>query len=249
MRAYQKLCTEFYEIDKPEAPAEAYAFYRQFVSQAKGPVLEPMCGSGRFLLPLLAEGFDVEGSDSSPQMLEACRQKAAKRGLKPRLREETLEALAPDERYQLAFICSGSFSIFIDMKTVRENLKRLHGSLAKGGKLVIEAERYGGVPSGPGNWGGRWVKRPDGAKIVVNWLNQAGPEPKVNDCLLRYDLIKDGKIIETEVEDFPLRSYDEAEFEGLLKEAGFSGIKRWRTFAFEAPGPKDESLLFEAVKV
>ena len=90
--------------------------------------------------------------------------------------------------------------------------------------------------------------RPDGAKIVVNWLNQPGPEAKVNSSLLRYDLIKDGKVLETEVEDFPLRFFEPQELHQLLAEAGFNGIKRWRLFEFMEPGPDDETLLFEATK-
>ncbi len=248
MPAYLNLCTEFYDIDKPEPPADAYAFYRHYALAAKGPILEPMCGSGRFLLPLLAERFDIEGVDNSPQMLEACKRKAAQRGLKPRLQCLPLESLAVENRYRLAFIPSGSFSLFIGMETVRAVLKRLHASLSGGGKLVLEAEAYRGTPSGSSPWGGRWVLRPDGAKIVVNWLNQPGPEAKVNSSLLRYDLIQEGRIIETEVEDFPLRFFEPQEMHQLLAEAGFTEIKRWSLFDFKEPGPDDETLLFEAVK-
>ena len=50
MNSYRRLCTEFYDIDKPRPPDEAFAFYRGRAEQVKGPILEPMCGSGRFLL-------------------------------------------------------------------------------------------------------------------------------------------------------------------------------------------------------
>jgi SAM-dependent methyltransferase len=248
MPAYLNLCTEFYDIDKPEPPADAFAFYRRYASAAKGPILEPMCGSGRFLLPLLAEGFDIEGTDNSPQMLDACKRKAARRGLDLKVQCQSVDSMEVENRYHLAFIPSGSFSLFIDMQTVRAVLRRLHACLASGGKLVLEAEAYDGTPSGSCPWGGRWVQRPDGAKILVNWLNQPGPEPKVNSSLLRYELIKEGKILETEVEDFPLRFFEDQEMRQLLAEAGFSGIKRWKPFQFEEAGPEEGILLFEAVK-
>lgn len=49
---YRDLCTQVYDLSKPEPPEEAYTFYRVYASNAKGPILEPMCGTGRFLLPL-----------------------------------------------------------------------------------------------------------------------------------------------------------------------------------------------------
>src|SRR5438128_1166120 len=70
---------------------------------ANGPVLEPMCGSGRFLLALLAAGIDVDGIDASAAMLDACRRHAAARGLAPSLHAAALERLALPRRYALAF--------------------------------------------------------------------------------------------------------------------------------------------------
>jgi len=56
MAAYGSLCTEFYDLDKPSAPADALAFYVERARKAGGRVLEPMCGSGRFLLPMSLAG-------------------------------------------------------------------------------------------------------------------------------------------------------------------------------------------------
>ena len=46
---YLKLCTQVYDLSKPTPPEEAYAFYRSYIEATRGPILEPMCGSGRFL--------------------------------------------------------------------------------------------------------------------------------------------------------------------------------------------------------
>ncbi|CZL29099.1 putative acetyltransferase YhhY [Legionella pneumophila] len=73
---YQSLCTEVYDLSKPNAPHDAYPFYRSYAVEAKGPILEPMCGTGRFLLPLAEEGFDVHGFDASQPMLERLHAKA-----------------------------------------------------------------------------------------------------------------------------------------------------------------------------
>ncbi len=50
---------------------------------ANGPILEPMCGTGRFLLPLIEDGFDVHGFDASDHMLGVLHAKAKPKNLKP----------------------------------------------------------------------------------------------------------------------------------------------------------------------
>lgn len=55
---YLSLCTQVYDLSKPAPPEEAFRFYREYVMRAKGAILEPMCGTGRFLLPLMEDGFD-----------------------------------------------------------------------------------------------------------------------------------------------------------------------------------------------
>jgi len=48
---YRSLSTDVYEIIYAETPPDELEFFlRRFVS-AGDPVLEPMCGSGRFLIP------------------------------------------------------------------------------------------------------------------------------------------------------------------------------------------------------
>ena len=80
---YLSLCTEVYELSKPNPPEDAYAFYRDYAVKVNGPILEPMCGTGRFLLPLLEEGFDVHGFDASDHMLGVLHAKAETKNLKP----------------------------------------------------------------------------------------------------------------------------------------------------------------------
>ena len=50
---YLNLCTQVYELSKPKVPEADYNFYKSYLQDAKGKILEPMCGTGRFLLPSL----------------------------------------------------------------------------------------------------------------------------------------------------------------------------------------------------
>jgi hypothetical protein len=245
MNSYRRLCTEFYDIDKPEPPDEAYAFYRRRAEQAKGPILEPMCGSGRFLLPLLADGIDIDGTDASTDMLGACRSKAEARGLAPRLYQQFLHELDLPQRYKLVMIPGGSFGLVTDPAQVKESLRRLHAHMDLGGALVMAIERL--MPEQPegGSWGGRWVQRPDGARIVISQLTHFSPAERISHSVHRYELIKDGRLLETEWEELDLRLYDAGEFSALLEGAGFTGIQMHGDYDLRPLEPGDDTIIFE----
>ena len=49
---YGNLCTEMYEILHAEAPQDELNFYLSYAEKGK-KILEPLCGSGRFLGPFV----------------------------------------------------------------------------------------------------------------------------------------------------------------------------------------------------
>jgi len=237
--SYGKLCTEFYDIDKPEPPPDAFDFYLAQAERAGGAILEPMCGSGRFLLPLLARGFDVVGSDASPHMLAACRAHARRLGLEPALKEERLDALTNDRRFALIFIPSGSFCLITDEAAAFAGLVRVRELLVPNGRFIVEVERRDRTRCSElsGTWGGRWVTRPDGAKIVLSWLSQYVAPSGISSTLHRYELLKEGRLWAREFEDFELKLYELSAFRELLTRAGFSQIQALTPYSLE---PVDE---------
>jgi SAM-dependent methyltransferase len=100
MNSYKTLCTEFYDIDKPNAPEEALNFYLHYAEKANGPILELMSGSGRLLIPLLERQYDVDGQDASPYMLRACQERCRNKGLTPVLYEQFLDRLDLPRQYR-----------------------------------------------------------------------------------------------------------------------------------------------------
>ena len=245
MSSYGSLCTEFYDIDKPAPPPDAFDFYLAEAERAGGPILEPMCGSGRFLLPLLARGFDIVGSDASADMLAACRTRARSLGLVPALEEQRLEALTADRSYQLVFIPSGSFCLITNEVQALAGLVRVRELLAPTGRFIVEVElRDRARPSElSGTWGGRWVTRADGAKIVLSWLSQYVAPSGISSALHRYDLVKEGRLLAQEFEDFELKLYELSEFRELLLRAGFTRIQALTPYSLE---PIDESSSVDA---
>ena len=50
-------------------------FYLSYAEKEMS-ILEPLCGSGRFLIPFLEKGYQIKGVDNSREMLEKLKQKA-----------------------------------------------------------------------------------------------------------------------------------------------------------------------------
>jgi SAM-dependent methyltransferase len=248
LESYGNLCTQFYDISKPEPPPEAFDYYLKLCKSAGGPVLEPMCGSGRFLIPLMERGIDIEGTDASPDMLKACRETAANKGLKPVLYEQFMEETALPKKYLLIFIAAGSFVLVTDKQAARTSLRKIYGHLLPAGEVVLEILTPNAVDRALGEWKGRWVTRQDGATIIFSALDTYDATEKVSRSLHRYELFKSGRLTATELEHFAMRLYEKDEFAALLKEAGFTDIHATRPYGDSEPDEKDNIIVFSAYR-
>ncbi len=248
LNSYLSLCAEFYDLIRPHPPEDAYAFYRTYVVNAGGVAMEPMCGSGRFLLPLLKENFEVIGFDASKHMLSALHAKAKIQHLKPEVWQGFVEDLNRTQRYNLIFIPSGSFGHLINFDSVKKSLKVFYDHLNDDGILLFEAETSKIVPDQLGVWRGIVCHKPDGNFILVNRLTTY--ENNVCYSIDRYELVEKGQIIQTEIESFNVRIYDEPlVLIDMLKEVGFKEIKTIKAFDSSlSPDEDDSSIVYECRK-
>lgn len=248
LKIYGKLCTEVYDITKPQVPKDALEFYLRHLESAVEPVLEPMCGSGRFLIPFLELGIDIDGADASPDMLRACREHCKRKGLRAVLYKQFLQELSLPRQYGFIFIPAASFGLIVDRQAAKDSLKRLYDHLLPDGKLVLEVETPRAQPKTPGKWDGLWVTRPDGAKIVLSSLPTYDSEEQVRRDIHRYELFRNGHLVETELEYFALRFYERDEFEQLLKASGFRNIRATKVYGDAEPYIEETTIAFECKK-
>jgi hypothetical protein len=243
---YLSLCTEVYDLSKPNPPEDAYAFYRSYVMKAKGPILEPMCGTGRFLLPLIEERFDVHGFDASEPMLEALQAKARAKNLNPTVWKGFAEELKSSEKYQLIFIPSGSFCLLIDPVTAKKALQVFFECLSDDGVLLFEIDTLKAVPP-LDVWRGSVWHKPDGQMIMLSQL--ATLKDNVCNSIGKYELVQNNSIVHTEVEELKVRIYDPLELVEILKSCGFKHIRMIKAFDSNAtPDAQDEAIVYECRK-
>lgn len=109
---YGTLATEVYELDKPIGHSFGdVEYYARELAGMRGKILEPAVGTGRILIPLLEAGLDVDGLDSSREMLAVCRQHCRDRGLDPVLREADMTAFTQPGAFEAVIIPTGSITL------------------------------------------------------------------------------------------------------------------------------------------
>jgi hypothetical protein len=243
---YKRLLTEAYDLDKPAPPPVEIEYYRGHIKRATGGVLEAMCGSGRFLLPLLAEGVDIEGCDASPAMLDACARHAQTRGLAaPRLHCQLLQELRVPRQFGLIFCGGGSFGLIADDGDVARALTALRDHLLPGGTVLLEVETPRAAAR-PGVWSGRAWTRGDGTTITLRMITAYDPEAAVETGVGIYELFTNDGPPEVEVNRWIRRLWSPQEIDAALVEAGFGKVRVTRAFSTDACEGSEEMVSVRA---
>ncbi|MFW5998749.1 MAG: class I SAM-dependent methyltransferase [Bacillota bacterium] len=247
MNMYQELCTKFYDLDKPEPPQEELNFYLKYIEKAHEPILEPMSGSGRFLIPLLEMGYSVEGIDASTSMLSACKQKMEEKGVNTKLYKQFLDKIELSYKYGLIFIPSGSFGLIIEDKEIQNSLKKIYYYLKPGGKFIVEVETPEVKPDKLGQVYRKVQEKQDGSKLVMTcFCNSYIKEKRILQNINKYELYQDGKLKEKELEEFNLKLYNREDFKDLLLQTGFTNVKKIKSKLND--NEKEVSTIFEGEK-
>lgn len=245
--SYQSLCTEFYDLTMLQARDRELTFYKNLLINAKGPILEAMCGSGRVLIPLLQEGLVLDGVDNSPFMLESCRQRCKNQGLTVELYNQPIQKLSLPKTYNIIFITIGSFQLIYDLTQALNTLKVLRQHLLPDGKLILENFiPWKGIKTGihdsiietessfltseskTHTLDNSEIRKY--TKIKLNFKNQL-----VRNQTL-YEKWKDDKLILEEEEEYLVRWYYRFEMQLFLENAGFSSVEIHDESFNENPG-------------
>ena len=128
----------FYDLEY-DAFDDDLEFYRQFASEAHGPVLELGCGTGRVLSALVGLGLPLTGVDNSPEMLRRARARLPDHVslIESDMRCLT-EATLPDAPYWLAFSAINSWLHLPDVAAQLCALRSLRSVVVSGGLLLLD---------------------------------------------------------------------------------------------------------------
>jgi 2-polyprenyl-3-methyl-5-hydroxy-6-metoxy-1,4-benzoquinol methylase len=231
MMMYGTLCTEFYDADKKFATSDEINFYKSIFDK-NTLLLEPMCGSGRLLIPLMQEGYTIHGIDSSSHMLKSCQERASKFGLTPILFEEKIEDIALPHQYDGIIIPFGSFQLFYPRMLAFQMLEKFKSFLKPNGKLMMDLF----VP-----WDALWqnneeeksqreITIEDGSIIKIDNHSTANKYEQFILGKSTYTKWVDGNVVAKEQEQMYICWYYHYEMELILEKYGYKNIQYQERF-------------------
>jgi SAM-dependent methyltransferase len=152
---------------------EDVRFYVEEAQRAGSPVVELAVGTGRIAVPTAAAGIHVIGVDSSPGMLEVCRERAELAGVAELLdlRLGELEAPPVEERVGLVTCPFRSFLHLLDDEARLRALRAARELLVPGGRLVFDVFAPGAEDIADTH--GRWLEREPGIFERADWDSRA----------------------------------------------------------------------------
>jgi SAM-dependent methyltransferase len=148
---------------------EDVSFYVEEAKRAGGPVVELGVGTGRIAVPTAAAGIQVIGVDSSPGMLEVCRERAELVGAAELLDLRLGELADPpvDERVRLVTCPFRSYLHLLDDAARLRALKAARELLVPGGRLVFDV--FAPAADDIADTHGRWLEREPGIFERADW--------------------------------------------------------------------------------
>lgn len=187
---YTGIIAELYEPLKSATPDPAE--YVRFIEEFGQPALELGCGDGTPLLDLRRQGIDVEGVDSSTDMLDRCRRKAAEAGLEIAVHRQRMQELDLPGRYRSIFLAGPTFTLLPDDDTALCALQRIRAHLDPEGAALVPL--FIPPPTLPEEFDHpREARTADGAVLRLCFVSEDRDESaRTRTTVLRYERHADG---------------------------------------------------------
>lgn len=218
---------------------EDVAFYVSLARNLRPrKVLELGCGTGRITLPLANEGaksgFEVVGLDSEPEMLkkaEEQRNHAAPEALK-RLTfvQGDMRTWAADTAFDLIVIPCGSMSHVLKLEDQIEIFRRCRANLHPGGRFVVEvnmpnmaayADSFSMPPRTPIEIDLDNLDEHDGTRLIRRKTTSYRSDEQLAQIRFLYEKYKDGRGVESYIDDFASHVFFPRELALLFIHTGF----------------------------
>jgi len=193
--------------------------YARFIAAFGEPALELGCGDGDPMLELRRRGLDIEGLDSSADMLERFRARADSEGVSVVLHESAIESMCLGRRYQSIFLAGPTFNLLVNDTTAANALARIAEHLEPTGAALIPLFI---PPPGDGVEIGvpRRHEEASGALLKVTTLSvERNEDTRQQQTVLRYEVIEHG--VSTVLDRiWVLHWHSQESFRQLATEAG-----------------------------
>ena len=177
-------------------------------------VLEPACGTGRYMAGLLRRGWTVEGYDVAGGMLAFARKRLAGWGKRARIVRGEMTRYRPQARFGMIINLLSTFRHLMTDKDALAHLKLMAGALEPEGIFVLglDLSNYGEDVPDEEVWDCR-----QGGRRAKHVVMSIPPEPDTRrERIINFVSTMKGKKEKVLESSYDLRSYSAAELEALL---------------------------------
>ena len=206
-------------------------------------ILEPFCGSGRILVPLLQEGYEVHGLDYSPYMLERCKERISRFRFANTPEFRLFAKNVVDEEwptdYSAVILAANCFWQLGSHEEQLAMITKARDSMCKGGYLYIENDNMDGdLPDSwckldpePRPWKFPRGTCRDGSQISsLIQVVEVDKEKRLWHAKKKVRAVtSDGSQIESEWFDVYTHPSSAVEIRGMLRQAGFAILGEYRS--------------------
>lgn len=115
-----------------------FDLWRLLCAEAKGPVLELACGTGRLTLPLAENGAEIEGLDASAPMLALAREKSKVQDQAISWHQGDMADFTLGRKFALIFLPNNSVAHLRTWQELAACLGCVRRHLAPGGRFALD---------------------------------------------------------------------------------------------------------------
>lgn len=196
--------------------------YRAFILRHGTPVLELGCGDDGPFFDLLAEGFDIDGVDSSADMVRRGRERIAADGPSAGaatgvIHHQRMEDLDLGRRYRSIYLAGPTFNLLPDDDTSLRALRAIAAHLEPSGAALVPL--WVPPPTAPSEFGRvRSAKLGDGEARFTVLEEKYDVDERTRTTLSRYELV--GPDTATVERDWIIHWHTPESFRALAQAAG-----------------------------
>lgn len=229
---YKKIAPYFDLLHPSDRPSSWIDFiiwsFGEFARVEVGKVLDCGCGTGAQSVPLIKAGYEVTATDLSPDMLDIARRKFKENVFDVRTEVQDVRSLPFDNEFDAAIFMFSAFNHLLNPEEPLKALNSMKRSVVNGGVVIFDVfnalniiENYKKTITDHFNVEGRNIIRHITHKI-----------DSVN-CFLTHDemcMIHGDDFFDSYSAVTELRIFTRMELDALIRQAGFSDVRFFRSF-------------------
>jgi SAM-dependent methyltransferase len=250
MDFYEKMY-KYYDIWY-EDRTEDVGFYQQIAERTGGPVLECMCGTGRILIPLALQGYEISGFDQSYAMLDQLTSKLDKldEALQENIRvgHGDVRNFTCGKKYKLVIIPFNSFQHLLETEEQEAALRNVAEHLRADGQFVLSLfnprlDRPEGLVRHEGT---RTMRN---GEVISRFSSQTFDQGRQRTTIHYFlDISRQDRELRRVTASFTLRYMFEREVQELMSRCGLEVVETYGDYHFGPLRHNSDLMIFGARK-